>query len=80
MPTTDRANLYELSLYSPKGTTQSVAWLVTDLISAATASGTVTTDLPATTSVLAPRGWMSVGGTSSVVGIGVNSVMLDPLL
>jgi hypothetical protein len=80
VPTTDRTALYELALYSPKGTTQSVDWLVTDLVSGATASGTVTTDLPSTTSLLAPRGWMSVGGTSSVIGIGVNSVVMDPLL
>ncbi len=80
VPTTDRTALYELSLYSPKGTTQSVAWMATNLISGATASGTITTDLPSTTTLLAPRGWMSVGGTSSVIGIGVNSMVLDPLL
>ena len=80
VPTTDRSALYELALYSPKGTTQSVAWLVTDLISGATASGTITTNLPATSALLGPRGWMSVGGTLSVIGIGVNGVVLDPLL
>ena len=80
VPTTDRTALYELALFSPRGTTQSVDWLVTNLVSGATASGTVTTDLPSTATLLAPRGWMSVGGTSAVVGIGVNSVMLDPLL
>jgi hypothetical protein len=80
VPTTDRTALYELSLYSPKGTTQSVAWLVTNLVSGATASGTITTDMPTTTTLLAPRGWISVGGTSSVIGIGVNSMVLDPLL
>ena len=80
VPTTDRATLYELSLYSPRGTTQSVDWLVTNLITGATTSGTVTTDLPSTTTLMAPRAWMSVGGTSSVIGIGVNSVVLDPLL
>lgn len=80
VPTTDRTALYELSLYSPKGTTQSVAWKVTDLVSGATASGTISTDMPAATSLLAPRGMMSVGGTSSVIGIGVNSIVFDPLL
>ena len=80
VPTTDRTALYELAMYSPKGTTQSVAWLVTDLVSGATASGTITTDLPSTTTLLAPRGWMSVGGTSSVIGMAVNTVYLDGLL
>ncbi|MBC7480108.1 MAG: hypothetical protein H7317_18800, partial [Pseudorhodobacter sp.] len=80
VPTTDRTALYELVLYCPRGTTQSVAWTVTDLVSGAMASGTFTTDLPSTSTLLAPRGWMSVGGTSSVIGFGLNSVYLDPLL
>ena len=80
VPTADRTSLYELALYSPKGTTQSVNWMVTDLVSGATASGTISTDMPATTAILTPRGWMSAGGTSSVIGIGLNSMMIDPLL
>lgn len=80
VPSIDRNNLYELALFSPKGTTQSVDWLVTDLVSGATASGTITTNLPTTASLLAGRGWMSVGGTSSVIGIALNSMVLDPLL
>ncbi len=80
VPVTDRANLYELSLYSPRGTTQSVEWLVTDLVSGTTASGTITTNLPTNTTLLAPRGWISVGGTSSVIGFGLSSLVLDPLL
>jgi hypothetical protein len=78
-PTVDQTSLYELSLFSPKGTTQSVDWLVTDPVSGATASGTITTDLPATTTLLAPRGYMSVGGTSSVIGFGLVGMYLDPL-
>ena len=80
VPTVDRSALYELALFSPKGTTQSVNWLVTDLISGATASGTISTDMPTTATLLTSRGWMSVGGTSSVIGIGLNALMLDPLL
>ncbi len=80
VPLTDRTALYELEMFSPKGTTQAVSWTVTDLVSGATASGTITTDLPATSSILTPRGWMSVGGTSSVIGLALNSLMIDPLL
>ena len=80
VPTTDRTALYELVLYSPKGTTQSLAWMVTDLISGATANGTATTDLPTAATLLAPRAWMSTGGTSSVIGIAVTTVHLDPLV
>jgi hypothetical protein len=80
VPTADRTALYELSMFSPKGTTQSLAWMVTDLVSGASATGTFATDLPAATTLLSPRAWMSVGGTSSVIGIGVASLMFDPLI
>lgn len=80
VPTTDRSVLYEMALYSPGGTTQSVEWLVTNLISGATASGTITTNLPSTATMLAPRGWMSVGGTSSVIGLSLSSIYFEPLI
>jgi len=80
VPTTDRSVIYELALYSPKGTTQSVEYRVTNLVSGAVASGTINTDLPTTTTLLAASNWMSVGGTSSVIGIGVASIYLDPLI
>ena len=80
VPTADRTALYSPRMFSPRGATQTVNWLVTDMVSGATASGTTTTDLPGTTTLLAPRGWISVGGTSSVTGLGVASLLLDPLL
>jgi hypothetical protein len=76
VPTTDRTKMYQIILYSPPGTTQSVEYLVTDLITGATASGTVTTDLPATGSFLAPHVYMSAGGTSSVIGIAFGSIYI----
>jgi hypothetical protein len=79
VPTVDRTSIYKLELYSPKGTTQSVQWRVTDLVSGAVATGTQTTDLPSTTTLIAPTGWMSVGGTSSVIGVALMSMYLDPL-
>lgn len=80
VPTVDRTSIYKLDLYSPKGTTQSVQWRVTDMVSGAVATGTQTTDLPATSTLIAPKVWMSVGGTSSVIGVALMSVYLDPLL
>lgn len=77
VPTTDRANVYEISLFSPPGTTQQVGYLVTNLSSDITASGTITTNLPTTSTFLAPRGWMSVGGTSSVIGIALMSLYVE---
>jgi hypothetical protein len=79
VPTTDRTSVYRLDLYSPKGTTQSVNWRVTDLNSGAVAQGTQTTDLPTTSTLLTPRAWMSVGGTSSVIGLALFGMYLDPL-
>lgn len=79
VPTSDRSVLYELALYSPKGTTQTVYYRVTELISGAVATGTISTNLPGTSNMLNPRGYMSVGGTSSVIGIGFCGVYLDPL-
>jgi hypothetical protein len=49
-------------------------------VSGATASGTISTDMPSTSTLLAPRGWISVGGTSSVIGMALCSLYLDPLV
>ncbi len=77
VPTSDRTAVYELALFSPPGTTQSVSYEVTDLVSGAVATGTITTGLPSNTTLLAPRGWMSVGGTSSVIGIALMSLYIE---
>ena len=77
VPTVDRSALYEVALFSPRGTAQSVDWMVTDAISGATASGTITTNLPSTSTLLAPRGWVSAGGTSSAIGYALSSFFLD---
>lgn len=68
VPTTDRTQVYQLRMYSLPGSSI-VNYTVTNVNTGNTASGTVSTDLPATTVMLAPRVWMSVGGTSSVIGI-----------
>lgn len=77
VPTADRTKAYEIALFSPPGTTQSVSYEVTDLATGAVATGTITTSLPSTTTLLAPRGWMSVGGTSSVIGIALMSLYIE---
>jgi hypothetical protein len=80
VPTVDRTTLYELALYSPKGTSQSVSWIATNLVTGATASGTISSDMPSTSTFLGPRVSMSVGGTSSVIGLAIVAMCLDPLL
>lgn len=77
VPTADRTKAYEIALFSPPGTTQSVGYEVTDLATGAVATGTITTNLPSTTTLLAPRGWMSVGGTSSVIGLALMSLYIE---
>ena len=43
---------------------------------AAEATGTVTTDIPAVTTLLSPRVYCSVGGTSSIVGVAVYGMLI----
>lgn len=76
-PSADREKVYRIQLYSPPGATQSVSYLVSDLETGASASGTVTTDLPAVTTGLNCHAYISVGGVSSVVGLGVRVMTLE---
>jgi hypothetical protein len=77
VPTTDRAEVYEIAMFSPPGTTQLVSYEITNLSTGAVASGTVSTDLPAATVLLAPGIHMSVGGTSSVIGLALMSLYIE---
>lgn len=78
IPTTgDRTHAYELVMFSPPGTTQSLGYLITNLGTGVSFGGTITTGLPANTTLLAPRGWTSVGGTSSVTGIALMSGYIE---
>lgn len=76
-PTADRSKIYEITMFSPPGSTQSVSYEVTDLATGAVATGTVTSDLPSTSTSLTPIIHMSVGGTSSVIGIAVMGVYIE---
>ncbi|TAG20990.1 MAG: hypothetical protein EAZ40_09300, partial [Rhodobacterales bacterium] len=76
-PNADRTAVYEIAMFAPPGTTQVLSYEVTNLVTGAVASGTVTTDLPSTTTLLAPYSYVSVGGVSSVVGIMVNSLYVE---
>jgi len=76
-PTADRTKAYRATLYSPPGPVQLVGYLLEDLETNARASGVVTTDLPAVWSLLCPYAQISVGGVSSVVGIGVNTFAVE---
>lgn len=66
--TTDRSKVYELALFCPPNGS-SIQYEVTDVGTGAKATGTLTTDLPPSTTFLTPKGYCSAGGTSSVIGI-----------
>ena len=77
VPLVDRTSAYRIELYAPPGLTQVLSYEITDLVTGAVAIGTVTTDLPAVAQLLATSCYMSVGGTSSVVGIAVMGLTIE---
>lgn len=76
-PNVDLTSVYEVALFAPPGTTQSLSYEVTNLVSGAVATGTVTTDIPTTSTLLNLYGYMSVGGTSSVIGFATMGIYIE---
>lgn len=74
-PTADRANVYVLELISPRGANE-IYYRVLDVLTGSVAEGTLTSDLPAASQLLTFLGYASVGGTSSVIGIGLAEVQI----
>jgi hypothetical protein len=75
-PTADRAVVYEIAMFcAPNGS--EIFYEVTNLVTGDVATGSVTTDIPANTTLLCPRGWMSVEGTSSVIGISLMGLIIE---
>jgi hypothetical protein len=77
VPTVDRTSVFELTMFSPPGTTQVVYFDFKNLLNDTTVSGSIFTNLPTNTTLLAPRGWMSAGGTSSVIGIALMNQYIE---
>jgi hypothetical protein len=68
VPIVDRTAMYEIALFcEPNGAT--ITYEVTDLVSGAVATGTLSTNLPTNTTFMAYKGWMSNGGATSVIGV-----------
>lgn len=78
VPTADRTSLYELVLFCKPNDT-GISYQVTNLVTGAVASGTITAaaDLPSSTTFLLPFGYMSVGGTSSVIGLALLNLYVE---
>jgi hypothetical protein len=69
-PTADRSQAWDLTILSDgEG---NVYWAVRSLANGATASGVITTDIPAGNTLLTFLAYISVGGTSSVIGVGLS--------
>jgi hypothetical protein len=66
VPVTDRSEIYQLEIYSPRGGS-SLFVTVTELVSGRTTSRTITADLPA--AAMSPVMYTSVGGVSDVTGL-----------
>jgi hypothetical protein len=69
-PTVDRSQAWDFTILSDgQG---NVYWVVRSLANGATASGVITTDIPAGNTLLTFLAYISVGGTSSVIGVGLS--------
>lgn len=77
VPTANRTKMYETIIFVAPGPSTSIGYKITDLATGAIAEGTVSSDLVANTTYLAPRGYMSVGGTSSVIGIAFSNLYVE---
>jgi hypothetical protein len=73
---TDRTKVFELAMFCPPGGT-SVQFEFTDLTTGVVFRHTATTNLPAATTLLAPSGYYSVGGVSSVIGMALMSLYIE---
>jgi hypothetical protein len=67
VPVTDRAEFYDIELVAEPNAS-SISYRVTRGTTGAVVSGSLSSDLPTSNIFIAPRGWMSAGGTSSVIG------------
>lgn len=72
----DSSEMYEVAMFCPPGGTV-VHVQFTRLSDDATFTHTITTNLPAANTLLAPRGHYSVGGTSAVIGYALSSAYIE---
>lgn len=67
---------YELVLYGPIAVTNTVYYRVTNLVSGVVATGTLSSNLPATTTLITPSLWRIVGGVAAAGITGFDLVSL----
>jgi hypothetical protein len=76
VPNADRGFSYELELWCAPFDTV-ITYKISNIGNAAVATGTVSADLPANNILLGARGYISVGGTSSIVGVALMDLTLE---
>jgi hypothetical protein len=76
VPTVNGNEIFEISLFCPPNGSY-INYQFTLLSTGTTFSGQQTTNLPTNTVFLAPRGYHSVGGTSSVTGFGLMGIYVE---
>lgn len=76
VPTSDRTKLYNMFFQCEKNT-NAVYYKITDIATGNTTDGTVSTNLPANDTFLGIRSIVSVGGTSSVIGISLVNLYVE---
>lgn len=76
VPSVDRTSVYELRLFCAPGGS-SVDYTVTDKATSSSVSGTLSTELPGITQLMTTMLYMSVGGTSSIVGLAFMGVYIQ---
>lgn len=75
-PTADRTSVYEIALFCAPNASN-ISYEVTDLVNDTVFSGVASTDLPANNILLTHLAYLSVGGTSSVIGMALMSLYLE---
>ncbi len=76
VPATDRSAVYDIELTCDSNAS-ACAYRIVNVVTGAVAQGSLAVNLPVNTAMLAPRGWTSVGGTSSVIGFALMSLSLE---
>lgn len=73
--------VFELSLFAPPNSNNTVKYTVTNLGSGVKVSGTLTgtagTALPASTSLLSPVAWRTNNATALAVGLDIGSIYIE---
>lgn len=72
----DATEMLELVLFTPPSSAN-ITYTFTRLSTGASFSGTISTNMPAATTLLTWQIWSSVGGTSSVMGVAISSVYIE---